>query len=131
MPETLSIASIVLSCGLALVGAILRYSVTRQDAERDRRFRQLESDVDGLRRASHGAEVAVVRVEGQLAVLRTAHESAVSVLEEIRGDMIGRREWEARMNGFEESLRGIREQLLNVARLIGRADSGGAPSTRS
>lgn len=58
-------------------------------------------------------------------MLRTEHESVVSVLEEIRADMIGRREWEARMNGFEESLRGIREQLQVVARLMGQRDKGG------
>lgn len=129
MAETLlGAASLAISIGVAVVGALLRYTIVRQDAERERRFRDLERDVDLLKTKEHAAEVAVVRVEGQLAVLRTEHESVVSVLEEIRADMIGRREWEARMNGFEESLRGIREQLQVVARLMGQADkSGGRP----
>lgn len=129
MADTLlGAASLAISIGVAVVGALLRYTIVRQDAERERRFRDLERDVDLLKTKEHAAEVAVVRVEGQLAVLRTEHESVVSVLEEIRADMIGRREWEARMNGFEESLRGIREQLQVVARLMGQNDkSGGRP----
>lgn len=129
MAETLlGAASLAISIGVAVVGALLRYTIVRQDAERERRFRDLERDVDLLKTKEHAAEVAVVRVEGQLAVLRTEHESVVSVLEEIRADMIGRREWEARMNGFEESLRGIRDELQVVARLIGQAEkSGGRP----
>ncbi len=126
MADTLlGAASLAISIGVAIVGALLRYTIVRQDAERERRFRDLERDVDLLKTKEHAAEVAVVRVEGQLAVLRTEHESVVSVLEEIRADMIGRREWEARMNGFEESLRGIREQLQVVARLMGQRDKGG------
>lgn len=129
MADTLlGAASLAISIGVAVVGALLRYTIVRQDAERERRFRDLERDVDLLKTKEHAAEVAVVRVEGQLAVLRSEHESVVSVLEEIRADMIGRREWEARMNGFEESLRGIREQLQVVARLMGQTDkTGGRP----
>jgi hypothetical protein len=63
-----------------------------------------------------------VRIEGQIAVLRSEHQSVVGVLEEIRSDMLGRREWEVRMNTFEDSLKGIREQIQTVARLIGQVE---------
>jgi predicted nucleic acid-binding Zn-ribbon protein len=122
MHEQLGTVGFVLSLTLVLLGAFFRYTLIRQDAERDRRFRSLEGDVELLKRAAHAAEVSVIRVEGQLAVLRSEHESVVSVLEEIRTDMLGRREWEVRMNTFEDSLRGIREQLQTVARLIGKVE---------
>ena len=122
MHEQLGLLGFVLSLTLALLGAFFRYTLIRQDAERDRRFHGLEGDVEVLKRAAHASEVSVIRVEGQLAVLRKEHESVVSVLEEIRADMLGRREWEVRMNTFEDSLRGIREQLQTVARLIGKVE---------
>lgn len=128
MHEQLGAVGFALSLTLVLVGAFFRYTLIRQDAERDRRFRTTEVDVEALKKAAHAAEVAVIRVEGQLAVLRSEHESVVSVLEEIRSDMLGRREWEVRMNTFEDSLRGIREQIQTVARLIGQVE--GAKSTR-
>lgn len=126
MHEQLGAVGFALSLTLVLVGAFFRYTLIRQDAERDRRFRVVESDVELLKKAAHAAEVAVIRVEGQLAVLRSEHESVVSVLEEIRTDMLGRREWEVRMNTFEDSLRGIREQIQTVARLIGQVEGAKA-----
>jgi hypothetical protein len=126
MHEQLGAVGFALSLTLVLVGGFFRYALIRQDAERDRRFRTTELDVDQLKKAAHAAEVAVIRVEGQLAVLRSEHESVVSVLEEIRSDMLGRREWEVRMNTFEESLRGIREQIQTVVRLIGQVEGATA-----
>lgn len=126
MHEQLGAVGFALSLTLVLVGAFFRYTLIRQDAERDRRFRTTETDVEQLKKAAHAAEVAVIRVEGQLAVLRSEHESVVSVLEEIRSDMLGRREWEVRMNTFEESLRGIREQIQTVVRLIGQVEGAAA-----
>ena len=73
---------------------------------------------DPPRRVDRADPRDVVRVEGQLNVLRSEHDSVDGMLQSIRTDMIGRREWEARMNGFEDALRGIREQLSNVARLM-------------
>lgn len=135
MHEQLGAVGFALSLTLVLVGAFFRYTLIRQDAERDRRFRTTETDVEQLKKAAHAAEVAVIRVEGQLAVLRSEHESVVSVLEEIRSDMLGRREWEVRMNTFEESLRGIREQIQTVVRLIGQVEGAAAitnaPSNRA
>jgi predicted nucleic acid-binding Zn-ribbon protein len=122
MHEQLGTLGFILSLTLVILSAFFRYTLIRQDAERDRRFRTLEGDAELLKRAAHAAEVSVIRVEGQLAVLRKEHESVVSVLEEIRADMLGRREWEVRMTAFEESLRGIREQLQTVARLIGKVE---------
>ena len=129
MNEHLGAVGFALSLTLVLLGAFFRYTLIRQEAERDRRFRGLEADVEALKKAAHGAEVSTIRVEGQLAVLRKEHESVVSVLGEIRADMLGRREWEVRMNTFEESLRGIREQLHVVARLIGQVE--GAKGSKS
>jgi hypothetical protein len=126
MHEQLGAVGFAVSLTLVLVGAFFRYTLIRQDAERDRRFRTTEIDVEQLKRAAHEAEVAIIRVEGQLAVLRSEHESVVSVLEEIRSDMLGRREWEVRMNTFEESLRGIREQIQTVVRLIGQVEGAAA-----
>jgi hypothetical protein len=122
MHEQLGTLGFVLSLTLVLLGAFFRYTLIRQDAERDRRFRALEADAELLKRSAHASEVSVIRVEGQLAVLRSEHESVESVLEEIRAEMLGRREWEVRMNTFEDSLRGIREQLQVVARLIGKVE---------
>jgi hypothetical protein len=116
--DFLSVAGLTVSTGVAITGAILRYTVARQDAERDRRFHDLERSVENLKSTHHTLKVDVVRVEGQLNVLRSEHDSVDGMLQSIRTDMIGRREWEARMNGFEDALRGIREQLSNVARLM-------------
>ena len=118
MADFLSVAGLTVSTGVAISGAILRYTVARQDAERDRRFHDLERSVEDLKSTHHTLKVDVVRVEGQLNVLRSEHDSVDGMLQSIRTDMIGRREWEARMNGFEDALRGIREQLSNVARLM-------------
>jgi hypothetical protein len=133
MHEQLGTLGFVLSLTLVLLGAFFRYTLIRQDAERDRRFRALEADAELLKRGAHAAEVSVIRVEGQLAVLRSEHESVESVLEEIRADMLGRREWEVRMNAFEDSLRGIRDQLQVVARLIGQVEGakGSKPNPTS
>lgn len=115
MTELLSVAGLALSASVALVGAILRYTVVRQGAERDRRFHELERNVGDLKDALHTTRTDVVRVEGRLGVLRSEHETLET---SFRTDTIGRREWEARMNGFEDALRGIREQLGNVAKLV-------------
>ncbi|MCC6647889.1 MAG: hypothetical protein IT374_20265, partial [Polyangiaceae bacterium] len=58
MAETLlGAASLAISIGVAVVGALLRYTIVRQDAERERRFRDLERDVDLLKTKEHAAEV--------------------------------------------------------------------------
>lgn len=114
MSDAIAVVSLIVSVVLAFLGALTRYTVARQDVERERRFQDLEHDVTLLRAQQHTLEVSGVRNEGQLAVLRSEHTALESVL----GDMIGRREWEARMNGFEEGLRGIREQLQAVTRLM-------------
>ena len=118
MSDAIAIVSLVVSAVLAFLGALTRYTVARQDLERERRFQDVEQDVDRLRAQQHTLEVSVVRNEGQLSVLRSEHTAAEAVLAGLREDMIGRREWEARMNGFEEGLRGIRDQLQSVTRLM-------------
>ena len=126
MSDAIAIISLVVSAVLAFLSALTRYTVTRQDQERERRFQDLEHDVDGLRAQQHTLEVSVVKTEGQLSVLRSEHKS----MEGILGDMIGRREWEARMNGFEDGLRGIRDQLQAVTRLMQGDGSRASPVAR-
>ncbi len=122
MHDTLPVVSIGFSALIALLVAFFRYTIMRQDAERDRRFRELETETQGLIKAVHGSEVALVRAEGQLDVLRSEHASSRSTLSEIRSDMLGRREWEARMSSFEDSIRSIRDELDTVVRLIRSSD---------
>jgi len=122
MHDTLPVLSIGVSLLIALLVAFFRYTIMRQDAERDRRFRELETETQGLIKAVHGSEVALVRAEGQLDVLRSEHASSRSTLTEIRSDMLGRREWEARMSSFEDSIRSIRDELDTVVRLIRSSD---------
>jgi predicted nucleic acid-binding Zn-ribbon protein len=120
MHEQLGTLGFVLSLTLVLLGAFFRYTLIRQDAERDRRFRALEADAELLKRASHAAEVSVIRVEGQLAVLRSEHEATAHVLAGIRTDMLGRREFEARMNGVDAAFSAVREQLQGLIEAIAR-----------
>ena len=130
MSDAIAIVSLVVSAVLAFLGALTRYTVARQDLERERRFQDLEQDVARLRAQQHTLEVSAVRNEGQLSVLRSEHTAAEAVLAGLRADMIGRREWEARMNGFEEGLRGIREQLQSVTRLMQGDGARTSPSVR-
>lgn len=122
MHETLSLASFVIALAVAIGGGLLRYTVLRSDAERDRRFRAVDDQVTELGRVAHKAEVDAVRLEGQLAVLRSEHEANALLLNGIRADMLGRREFEARMNGVDASFGAVREQLQGLVEALARAD---------
>lgn len=120
--HTLSLASFVIALAVAIGGALLRYTVLRSDAERDRRFRAVDDQLTELGRVAHKAEVDSVRLEGQLAVLRSEHEANALVLNGIRGDMLGRREFEARMNGVDAAFGALREQIQGFLEALARAE---------
>jgi hypothetical protein len=122
MHETLSLASIVIALAVAVGGGLLRYTVLRSDAERDRRFRGVDDQVAELARVTHKSEVDSVRLEGQLAVLRSEHEANALVLSGIRADMLGRREFDARMNGVDAAFGAVREQLQGLLEALARAE---------
>lgn len=132
MHETLSLASFVIALAVAIGGGLLRYTVLRSDAERDRRFRAVDDQLAELGRVAHKAEVDGVRLEGQLAVLRSEHEANALVLNGIRADMLGRREFDARMNGVDAAFGAMREQLQGLLEALARADKKPCkPSTRT
>ena len=122
MHETLSLASFVIALAVAVGGGLLRYTVLRSDAERDRRFRGVDDQVAELARITHKSEVDSVRLEGQLAVLRSEHEANALVLSGIRADMLGRREFDARMNGVDAAFGAVREQLQGLLEALARAE---------
>ena len=114
MHETLSLASFVIALAVAVGGGLLRYTVLRSDAERDRRFRGVDEQLAELARVAHKAEVDGVRLEGQMAVLRSEHEANALLLSGIRADVLGRREFEARMNAVDAAFGAVREQLQGL-----------------
>ena len=122
MHETLILASFVIALAVAVGGGLLRYTVLRSDAERDRRFRGVDDQVAELARVTHKSEVDGVRLEGQLAVLRSEHEANALVLSGIRADMLGRREFDARMNGVDAAFGAVREQLQGLLEALARAE---------
>ena len=122
MHETLSLASFVIALAVAIGGGLLRYTVLRSDIERDRRFRAVDDQLSEFGRVAHKAEVDSVRLEGQLAVLRSEHEANALVLNGIRADMLGRREFEARMNGVDDAFGAVREQLQGLLEALARVD---------
>jgi hypothetical protein len=122
MHDTLSLASFVIALAVAVGGGLLRYTVLRSDAERDRRFRGVDDQVADLARITHKSEVDSVRLEGQLAVLRSEHEANALVLSGIRADMLGRREFDARMNGVDAAFGAVREQLQGLLEALARAE---------
>jgi hypothetical protein len=122
MHETLSLASFVIALAVAVGGGLLRYTVLRSDAERDRRFRGVDDQLAELARVTHKAEVDGVRLEGQLAVLRSEHEANALVLTGIRADTLGRREFDARMNAVDAAFSAVREQLQGLLEALARAE---------
>ena len=122
MHETLSLASFVIALAVAVGGGLLRYTVLRSDAERDRRFRGVDEQLAELARVAHKAEVDGVRLEGQMAVLRSEHEANALLLSGIRADVLGRREFEARMNAVDAAFGAVREQLQGLLEALARAE---------
>jgi hypothetical protein len=126
MHETLSLASFVLALAVAVGGGLLRYTVLRSDAERERRFRVVDEQIGELARKTHEAELQAVRLDGKHAVLRSEHEANALVLAGIRADVLGRREFEARMNAVDAAFGGVREQLQGLIEAIAREERQGA-----
>jgi hypothetical protein len=129
MHETLSLASFVIALAVAIGGGLLRYTVLRSDVERDRRFRAVDDQLAELGRVTHKAEVDGVRLQGQLAVLRSEHEANAQLLSGIRIEMLGRREFDARMNGVDAAFGAVRDQLQGLVEALARDDKKATKST--
>jgi hypothetical protein len=118
-----ALLGILISVGLTVYMSLQKYATTTRDGEINRRLSLVEQGLTNHEQRLHTDELATVKLGGDVALVKQAHDTFDDTIAKIEAAMVPRTEWESRMAGLERQLQQILAELR--ARGSGRyAQSG-------
>ncbi len=88
-------------------------------------------DAREFERKLHAAEIAHIKLEGEMKTITKTNEAIEKDLAEIARGMVPRKEWEERMDRFEDTISKLDSKLDNYARVSRWSPPSGMPAVRT
>ena len=143
----LTVAATLLTAGVGLYVTLLKYALGQKEKHDEQRHdglrakierevearqavdRQVADDQKRTIERLHQDELATIKLQGELAMLRQSQEIHAKSFDDLEGKVVTKQEFEARMDGLEKALDRLVTSVQQSGRYAPRSPSGGMSMT--
>lgn len=119
-----AIFALIVTIAVAIISSLSGYATKTRDTEINRRLFECERELRGTKDAIHKDEVETVRLQGEVALVKQAHDGFERDVAEIKNNMVTKGE-------LKSSIEGLSRRLDDLVTAIRSGSSVGRYSSSS